>query len=118
MRIYHIKDSYMFNKNNKNGTHRYCVYYDRKTKQYRAIEMTHIYELKKSKEKLIKDGLLKPFKLRCYGMPQGIETSYFTKNVDGKPIRLDKSNSRKSYSLTKWESRRIKNIANKEIKRK
>lgn len=30
MRIIHIKDSYMFNKNNKNGTHRYCVYYDRK----------------------------------------------------------------------------------------
>lgn len=89
-----------------------------KNKQYRAIEMTHIYEVKKSKQKLIDDGLLKPMKLHCYGMPQGIETSYFTTNVDGKPLKLNNSNSRKSYSLNKWEAKRVKNIATKECKRK
>lgn len=116
MRIYHIKDSYMFNKNNKNGTHRYCVYFDRKTKKYRAIEMTHIYEISKKKRNLLSDGLLKEVKFKSYRFPQGVERAYFETDIDGKPIKLNKYNSRKSYCLTKRESSIVKNIAKRKIR--
>ena len=111
MRIYHINDSYMFNEKNKKGTHRYAIYTDRKTKELRAIPLTHLYEIAPNKLKRIKNGHIKEYKLACYKMPSGVSTSYITKDINGKPLSLNKSNSRASYSLSKKDSSSLKRIA-------
>lgn len=115
MRIYHIKDNYMFNKSNKNGTHRYAVYKDRKTNEIRAVQLTHLYEIPSNKKKQLRNGHIKEYKLSCYKLPSGIETGYKTKDINGKPIALNNQNSRASYSLNKYDSNRIKKIAKKRI---
>ena len=116
MRIYHIKNSTMFNKKDKNGTHRYAVYYDRKSHELRAIQLTHIYEIPFNKQKQINNGHIKKVKLNCYSMPSGVQTGYITKNIDGNPLTLNRFNSRKSYSLSREESKKLKKIAKKKIK--
>ena len=115
MKIYHIKDKYMFNSKNKTGTHRYAVYKDRKTKELRAVQLTHLYEIPGNKRRALNNGHIKKYKLSCYSLPSGIETGYKTKNIYGKAIVLTKYNSRPSYNLTKKDSKRIKAIAKKKI---
>lgn len=115
MVIFHIKDSYMFNKNNKNGTHRYAVYKDRKTKETRVVQLTHLYEIPPSKQKQLKRGHIKKYKLGCYSLPSGVETGYKTKDINGNKIILNSSNSKRSYSLNKKDSSKIKRIAKRRI---
>ena len=116
MRIYHIKDSYMFNKKNKTGTHRYAVFKDRKTNELRVVQLTHLYEIPPNKQKRLNNGWIKKYKLSCYTLPSGVETGYRTKNIDGEKIVLNDSNSRPSYSLSKKDSVKIKSIAKRRFK--
>lgn len=118
MRIYHIKDSYMFNKKNKNGTHRYAVYKDRKTNETRAIHLTHLYEIPSNKQHRLNNGWIKEFKLSCYKLPSGVETGYRTKDINGNPIVLNRNNSRASYCLKKFDSKKIKLIAKRKFYKK
>ena len=115
MVIYHIKDSYMFNKKNKTGTHRYAVYKDRKTKETRVIQLTHLYEISSNKQNQINKGYIKKYKLGCYSLPSGVETGFKTKNINGDKIVLNRYNSKRSYSLSKKDSTKIKNIAKRRI---
>ena len=115
MKIYHIKDSYMFNRNNRTGTHRYAVYKDRKTHETRAIQLTHLYEIPNNKKHRLNNGWIKKYKLSCYSLPSGVETGYKTKDINGNPIVLDRSNSRVSYSLNKKDSKKIKSIAKRKF---
>ena len=115
MKIYHIKDSYMFNRNNRTGTHRYAVYKDRKTHETRAIQLTHLYEIPGNKKRQMQNGYIKAYKLSCYALPSGVKTGYKTKDINGNPIVLNHRNSRSSYSLNKKDSKKIKTIAKRKI---
>ena len=116
MRIYHIKNSYMYNRKDKNGTHRYAVFKDRKTGQTCAVQLTHLYEIAPNKLKQINNGHIVKYKLKCYSFPSGVNTGYITTNIDGHPIVLNNLNSRPSYTLSKKDSRRIRKIAKRKIK--
>lgn len=95
MKIYHIKNSYMYNKRDKNGTHRYAVFKDRKTKETRVVQLTHLYEIPYNKQRQLKKGYLKEYKLECYRLPSGVNIGYKTKDINGNPIQLTSKNSRK-----------------------
>lgn len=115
MKIYHIKDSYMFNRNNSSGTHRYAVYKDRKTNELRAIQLTHLYEIAPNKKRQLQRGHIKKYKLGCYRFPSGVNTGYKTKDINGNPIVLNSRNSRGSYNLSKKDSKKLKSIAKRRI---
>lgn len=115
MRIMHIKNSYMYDKNDLNGTHRYAVYKDPFTKETRAVSLTHLYQYDPAKLKRIRRGYIKEYKLGCYKVPSGVETGYLTKDVDGNPLALDSTNSTGSYSLSAKDSKRIRDIAKKRL---
>lgn len=115
MRIYHIKDNYMFNRNNSSGTHRYAVYKDRKTRETRVVQLTHLYEIPSNKLRQLRNGHIKKYKLSCYSIPNGVETGYKTKDINGNSIVLNSVNSKPSYNLNKKDSKRIKSIAKKRI---
>ncbi len=115
MKIYHIKNSYMYNKQDKNGTHRYAVFKDKKTNETRVVQLTHLYEIPSNKQRQINNGHLKKYKLSCYSLPSGINTGYKTKDINGNPIRLTSLNSRGSYNLSKKDSKKIKSIAKRRI---
>ena len=115
MKIYHIKDNYMFNRNNRNGTHRYAVFKDRRTRETRVVQLTHLYEIPNNKLRQMQNGHIKKYKLSCYSLPSGVQTGYKTKDINGNPIVLNNSNSRPSYNLSKKDSKKIKSIAKRKI---
>ena len=69
-----------------NGVHTYAVYKDRKTKKYRAIQLTHLYEPKKVN--LIKRGYLMETKLKQFDFPTGVHSEYYDKYVNGQPLNF------------------------------
>lgn len=105
----------MYKTNDKVGTHRYAVYFDRKTKEWRAVQLTHLYEIPSNKRKHLARGYIKKYKLACYALPSGIETGYITKDVNGNALQLTSNNSRGSYNLSKKDSSKIKSIAKRRI---
>ena len=105
----------MFKRNDRNGTHRYAVYKDRKTNETRVIQLTHLYEIAPNKKRQLQRGHIKKHKLDCYKFPSGVETGYKTKDINGNPIVLTSRNSRGSYNLSKKDSKRIKSIAKRRI---
>ena len=115
MKIYHIKNNYMYNRNDRNGTHRYAVFKDRTSGETRVVQLTHLYEIPYNKLRQIQNGYLKKYKLSCYSLPSGVETGYKTKDINGNPISLNNLNSTQSYNLSKKDSKRIKSIAKRRI---
>lgn len=105
----------MYNKRDKNGTHRYAVFKDRKTRETRVVQLTHLYEIPDNKQRRIKQGYLKEYKLQCYRLPSGVNTGYQTKDINGNPIHLTSKNSSGSYNLSKKDSNKIKSIAKRRI---
>lgn len=105
----------MFNRNNSTGTHRYAVFKDRRTRETRVVQLTHLYEIPNNKLKQIRNGYVKKYKLACYSLPSGIQTGYKTKDINGCPIVLNNSNSRPSYNLSRKDSKRIRTIAKRKI---
>lgn len=115
MRIYHIKDSYIFNKKNKTGSHRYAVFFDRKSRETKIVALTSLYQYQNNKIRRLNNGYIKEYKLSCYKLPSGVETGFRTKDINGNAITLNFSNSRPSYNLSKKDSKKILSIAKKKI---
>lgn len=93
MRLVKIRNKYLFNSDKPNGTHTYAVYYDRKTKSYCAIGLTHLYEKDKKRFNQIKRGLLIKESFKEFETPTGVKNFFFSKNNKGGKIDLtDKRN--------------------------
>lgn len=93
MRLARIKNKYLFKGNNPDGTHTYAVYYDRKSKSYRAVGLTHLYLKDPKRFKLVSKGFIKKMKFKEFETPSGVKNSYFERNRKGKKIDLnDKDN--------------------------
>lgn len=88
MRLIKIRNKYLFNSNNPNGTHTYAVFYDRKEKEYRAVQITHIYVPDEKRQEQLKKGLLKKVKFNQYEVPSGVKNNYFAANINGNKISL------------------------------
>lgn len=112
MRLFKIKNKYMFKSNNPNGNHTYAVYKDRKTNKYRAIQLTHLYEDKKVKQ--INKGYLKIEKFKQFTYPTGVHNTYYDKDVKGKSLYFGKNTKHlKIGYVPDKQAKRIRNFANK-----
>lgn len=115
MRLVKIKNRYLFNSNNPNGTHAYAAYYDRKNKRYNAVQLTHLYIKDENRFKQVKRGNIMVTKFNEFDTPSGVRNQYYNKNINGGKIDLKDKNVTyiaKRY-LTKKQSDKIKLFANK-----
>ncbi len=93
MRLAFIKDKYMFNKNaNSKDRHLYAVYYDRKSKKYRAVETTHLFIPDKSRFNDVKKGYLMKIKFPKFDLPSGVNNNYYETDINGNKINIHNSN--------------------------
>lgn len=120
MRLFKIKNKEMYvTKSNKekNMSHIYAVYKDKKTKEYRAIQLTHLYDPKR--EKQLKKGYLKVEKLKQFQYPTGIHNKYYTKDINGNLLDFGrKTKYKKVGTVPTKQAKRIKDFATKKIKSK
>lgn len=72
MKIAKIKNPYIYNSNNPNGSHTYLVYYDKRDKKNYAITTTHLYKADPKWMGQVKDGKYKKVKLPCFELPSGV----------------------------------------------
>lgn len=114
MRIARIKDSYLFKGTKKDGIHPYALYYDRPTKRYRAVALTHLYVKDEKRFKQVKKGNIRIEKFKEFDVPSGVKNYYYDKTITGKKIDLsDNTNVVKieNRNFSKAQSERIKKFA-------
>lgn len=115
MRLAKIKNKYLYKSDNPNGNHTYAVYYDNKSKETRAVALTHLYVKDDKRFKQVKKGNIKIEKFKEFDVPSGVQNYYYSKNVNGKKINLkdkDVVSVSKRY-LSKIQANRIKKFAYK-----
>lgn len=88
MRLAKIKNRYLFKSNNPNGNHTYAVYYDRKSRSYRAVGLTHLYVKDNTRFQQVKKGHIMVTKFKEFDVPSGVKNSYYVKNVSQGKIDL------------------------------
>lgn len=118
MRLFQIKNKEMYNGKDekRNGTHIYAVYRDKTTKEYRAIQLTHIYDPKR--EKQLDKGSLRVEKLKHFKYPSGVHDEYYTQDINGKALDFGRNTKHKNLgTIPSNQAKRIKNFATKKIKR-
>ena len=118
MKLYKIKDNYLFttSKGNGNGFHTYAVYYDNVAKCYHAIQTTHLYVRDGKRFNQVKKGLLAVTKFKEFDAPSGVKNKYFNKNIKGGKIDIKDRNNVipiSSRYLSKKQSNFLKSFANK-----
>ena len=115
MRLVNIKNRYMFKSSNPNGIHTYATYYDRKNKQYNAVQLTHLYVKDANRFKQVSKGNIMVTKFKEFDVPSGVRNQYYNKNVNGGKIDLKDKNVTyiAKRHLTKKQSDKIKLFANK-----
>jgi hypothetical protein len=86
MKLIKIRNKFMFKSNNPNGTHTYLHYYNRKKKEVRLIQTTHLYEIPIKKQVAIKNGFLKEVKFKNLYLPSGVRDKYFRSDLNGKKL--------------------------------
>ena len=113
MRLAKIKNKYLYKDDNPEGIHTYALYYDKPSKCYRAVGLTHLYVKDKKRFIQIKQGKIHIEKFKEFDVPSGVRNHYYDKNVDGKKIDiLDRNNIVVGQRyLTKKQSERIKRFA-------
>lgn len=111
MRLVKIKNKYLFNSDNPNGVHTYAVYYDNRTKQNRAIALTHLYIKYDKRFKQVKKGNIMVSKFKEFETPTWVQNYYYSKNTSGKNISL------KDRDIVKVNRRYLPNKQANEIKR-
>lgn len=108
MRLFQVKNKFMYHSGDPNGHHTYAVYKDSTSKQYRAIQLTHLFE--KSKENKIKKGFLLVEQFKNIKFPSGVNNEYYSSDVKGRPLYFGKNTKHKKVGTvpTKQAKRIIK----------
>ncbi len=93
MRLCKIKNRYLFKSNNPKGNHTYAVYYDKKSKETRAVALTHVYVKDEKRFEQVKKGNIKLEKFKDFEVPSGVKNYYYSKNINGDSINIrDRTN--------------------------
>ncbi len=92
MRIARIKNKYLFKSNDPEGVHSYAVYYDRASKSYRAVALTHVYLKDKKRFDQVKRGNIKVMRLPGFELPSGVQNYYYDEDYSGKKVDLKNKN--------------------------
>ena len=113
MRLAKIKNRYLFKSNNPNGNHSYAVYYDRSSRSYRAVGLTHLYVKDNARFKQVQKGHIMVTKFKEFDVPSGVKNSYFSKNSAGGKIDLKHKDvlSVTKRHLSKKQANNIKKFA-------
>ena len=113
MKLARIKDGYMFKTENPNGEHNYCLYYDKKSKSYRAIQTTHLYRKDDKKFKQLNSNVILKVKFPKSETPSGVRSFYYTHNANGDKIDIKHKDIQiiSNKHLPKWMSDKIKTFA-------
>lgn len=113
MRLAKIRNKYLFNSNKPNGIHTYAVYYDKQTKQNRAIALTHLYVKDEKRFKQVKKGNIMISNFKEFDTPTGVQNYYYSKNVSGKKISLKDKDVVKVHKrfLPKKQADKLKKFA-------
>lgn len=117
MKLYKIKNKYMYKgeKRKENSHHTYAVYKDRKTRKYRAIQLTHILE--EPKRIAIEKGYLKVEKFSSIKYPSGVHDTYYDSDVNGNDLNFDKTSKHKLVGrVPPLQAHRIKKFVKKKHK--
>ncbi len=110
MRLAIIKNRYIYDKNDLNGVHHYGIYYDRKAKEYRAVQLTHLYNRDEKRFVQLRKGFLSPIKLKEFETPTGIRNEYYATDVDGNKIDIHNNDVKILRKLSPRQSKQIKDF--------
>ena len=92
MKLYSIKDRYLFKTDQPNGSHTYAVYYDRRRKGYCAVPTTHLYKADPKRFRQKESGFLKEMKLPGILLPSGIKDYAHITDVNGHKLNMKNPN--------------------------
>jgi len=112
MRLAIIKNKYLFNSNNPNGHHIYAIYKDKKSKEIRAIALTHT---NKNRFYQIERGNIIIEKFKEFKVPSGVHKHYYSTDINGNKLNLKNDNIEKLFNsyVNKKQSKRIINFADR-----
>lgn len=113
MRLAKIKNKYLFDSNRPEEIHHYGVYYDRKAKEYRAIQLTHLYNRDEKRFVQLRKGFLSPIKLKEFETPTGIRNNYYSMDVKGKKIDIKNKDVELLRKLSPKQAKQIKDFGSK-----
>ena len=88
MKLVKIKNRYFYNSDNPNGNHLYAIYKDRKSKELRAVALTHIYNKDLNRFNQIRRGNIMVAKFKNYEVPSGVKNYYYATDINGNKIDL------------------------------
>lgn len=93
MRLFKIKNRYLFKSDKPHGTHTYAVYKDKKTGENRAVALTHLYVKDDKRFQQVKKGNIAITKFKEFDVPSGVKNYYYGTTLTGRKIDLnDRSN--------------------------
>lgn len=113
MRLAKIRNRYLFDSNKPDGIHHYGIYYDRKTKEYRAVQLTHLYNRDEIRFAQLRKGFLSPIKLKEFETPTGIRNNYYSTDVNGKKIDIRNKDVEILRKLSPRQAKQIKDFGSK-----
>lgn len=113
MRLAKIKNKYLFDSNRPEEIHHYGVYYDGKAKEYRAIQLTHLYNRDEKRFVQLRKGFLSPIKLKEFETPTGIRNNYYSMDVKGKKIDIKNKDVELLRKLSPKQAKQIKDFGSK-----
>ena len=73
MRLFKIKNKYLFKSDKPHGTHTYAVYKDKKTGENRAVALTHLYVKDDKRFQQVKKGNIAITKFKEFDVPSGVK---------------------------------------------
>lgn len=113
MRLVRIKNGYLFKSDNPNGSHMYGLYKDKKTKENRAVALTHLYIKDEKRFKQVKRGNIIIEKFKEFDVPSGVQNYYYGKTLNGDNIDLKNENVLlvSNRRLNKKQAKTIENFA-------
>lgn len=114
MRLAIIKNRYIYDKNDLNGVHHYGIYYDRKAKEYRAVQLTHLYEWDNKRRISYNRGHLSKIKLKEFETPTGIWNNYYSTDVNGNKIDIRNKDVKILRNLSPKQAKQIKDFGSKQ----
>ena len=118
MRLAKIRNKYLFESDKPNGTHTYAVYYDKQTKQNRAIALTHLYIKDEKRFKQVRKGNIMITNFKEFETPTGVQNYYYSQNTKGKKINLKDADVVKIHKryLPKKQADKLKKFAKRNKK--
>ena len=88
MKLLRIRNGYLYNSDDPNGYHDYLAFYNKETKSYFLVQLTHLYVWDKKRYVQVKRGDILVQKFKEYETPSGVKKEIYEKDLKGNKIRI------------------------------